>query len=323
MKRRSFLAGAISTPFMLPRPVLAQGAESIRVGVFPVGAALPYFVALKRGYFAAEGLEPQTVLLNTPALIVQSLVTGEIDAAANLVSLEGANINARRPGTASYISLVGQNRDHIFEQFVVRTDHPAQSLADLKGARLFTSPGPANIATAKAILAEVGLADGADYQMQEQQLGVQIGALQSGNFDGGYTLEPIATAMIKAGIARRIEAGVISTYLLKKPKADTYAAGSVISGKLLAENRDKAERFARGWFRGVADVQTDPTVRDYLVSDLNVPEAVKNEVPLAHFVAVRNLTADQMADFQMFIDLGVSFGIVPSAVDVKTMVAPL
>lgn len=323
MDRRSFLAGTILTSFIIGRPVFAQSAEPIKVGVFPVGAALPYFVALERGYFADEGLAPETVLLNTPALIVQSLVSGEIDAAANLVSLEGANINARRPGTAHYISLVGQNSEHVFEQFVVRADHPAQSLADLKGARLFTSPGPANIATAKAILAEVGLADGADYQMQEQQLGVQIGALQSGNFDGGYTLEPVATAMIKAGIARRIEAGVISTYLLKKPEADTYAAGAVVSGPLLGENRDKAERFARAWFRGVADVQTDPMVRDYLVSDMNVPEAVKDDVPLAHFVAVRDLTEDQIADFQAFIDIGVSFGVVPSAVDVKTMVAAL
>lgn len=47
----------------------------------------------------------------------------------------------------------------------------------------------------------------------ETQMGVHLGALQAGTFDAGYTLEPLASMMIKNGVARRLEAGVIATYL--------------------------------------------------------------------------------------------------------------
>ena len=49
-------------------------------------------------------LEVEGIPLATHPLIVQALVKGDLDTASNLLSLEGANINALRPGTASYFS---------------------------------------------------------------------------------------------------------------------------------------------------------------------------------------------------------------------------
>ncbi len=316
------LAALLASGICLSAAPSARAADKVKVGVFPVGAALPYFVGLKRGYFAAEGIEPETVTLGTPALIVQSLVTGAVDATSNLVTLEGANINSRRPGTLKYFALVGQNRDDIFEQFVVRADSAARTLADLKGARLFTSPGPANIGLSKAILAKAGLKDGVDYQMQEQPLAVQTGALKSGAFEGGYTLEPVASIMIKSGVARRIEGGVISTYLLENPKAHAYAAGAAFSDAFLKAKPDLAARFAKAWFRAMEDVARDPSVRAYLVTEMNVSQEVVDDLPLPRFERVKDLTPQQIADFQKFIDIGVALRVVAAPVDVKTMLAP-
>ena len=39
----------------LALPALA--ADKVNVGVFPVSSALPYFVALERGYFKDQGIE--------------------------------------------------------------------------------------------------------------------------------------------------------------------------------------------------------------------------------------------------------------------------
>ena len=114
----------------------ANAADKVKIAVFTATSALPFFVAQERGFFKEVDIEAEMVPMATHPLIVQAIVAGDIDGASNLVTLEGANINQRRPGTLSYISLNGQNHEYIMEQFVVRTGHPAQGLKDLKGAKI-------------------------------------------------------------------------------------------------------------------------------------------------------------------------------------------
>src|SRR5258708_2013627 len=109
--------------------------------------------------------------------IVQAMVKGDIEAASNLGTLEGANINQRRAGTLAYISVNGQNHINVQEQFLVKTGHPAKSLKDLKGPKLLSAPGPANIGAARAVLKAVGLGEGNDFTIQEPPMGVHLAAL--------------------------------------------------------------------------------------------------------------------------------------------------
>ena len=64
-----------------------------------------------------------------------------------------------------------------------------------------SAPGPANLNTAKGILAKVGLKDG-DYTIDQLDMGQHINAMKAGTFDGGYTLEPNATVMNQLGFAK-------------------------------------------------------------------------------------------------------------------------
>lgn len=326
MKRREFVklttAGLAGFSAGLA-PHVARAADLVKVGVFPSSSALPYYVALRRGYFKEAGIETETVVLNTHPLIVQSFVTGAIDAATNLVTLEGANINARRPETLAYISLGGQNAKYIVEQFVVKAGSAATKLTDLKGTKLFSAPGPANIGAARAVLKAVGLEEGKDFTIQEQQLGTHVGALQSGNFDGGYTLEPLASVLIKNGVGKRLEAGVIATHLMGNAEAEAYAAGCALSGPLLKTKPDLAKRFADAWNKAVSDANTDVSARDLLAAHMNVPADLAPSVPLAHFVPTRTLTAAQLADFQKFIDIGSQLGVVSGKIDAKTIVSTI
>ena len=173
----------------------ARAAEKLKIGVFPSSSSLPIYVGIERGYFKEVDIEIEAVPMNTHPLQIQALVAGDIDGSSNLVTLEGANINGRRPNTVVYISLNGQNAQYITEQFVVKPGSTAKTLKDLKGAKIFCAPGPANLGAAKAVLKSVGLEEGKDYTMTEQGMGVHIGAIQGASFDAGYTLEPLGTPM--------------------------------------------------------------------------------------------------------------------------------
>jgi NitT/TauT family transport system substrate-binding protein len=302
---------------LLATPALAQ--QKLRVGVFNVSTALPYYVAIERGYFAAAGLQVETVPLQTPTLIVQAMVTSDLQATSNLVTLEGANIDHRRPGTAVYFTLNGQNAKFRMEQFLVRPNSSARTLADLKGARIESAPGPANLAAARGVLAAVGLQDVTDYTISEQQLGNMIGALQSGNFDAAYALEPIAAIAENNGVARLLEAGVISRYILGDPDAETYASGAAMTRKFITEQPAAAQAFAAAWSQALSTIATDPTTRTLLVKYLNTPPALAATLPLQDMKMVAALTPADIADFQKFVDFGVRQGLVQGAVDVTTM----
>jgi NitT/TauT family transport system substrate-binding protein len=317
LKTISSLALATATVALGFAVPLAHAQDKVKVGLFAASSALPFYIAQERGYFKEANLDVEGVPLATHPLIVQSMVKGDIDAASNLLSLEALNINVLRPNTGFFISLNGQNAQYITEQFVVRPDSPAKELKDLKGMRILSAPGPGNMGMAKAVLKVIGLEEGRDYTMQEQQMSVHIGALKAGTFDAGYTLEPLGTMMIQQGVARRLEAGVVATHLVGRKGAFAHLAGGVVSGKFLQERPAVAERYARVWARAVNEANTDPSVRELLVKYMNTAASIAPSVPLVKYMMVRDLSPQDVEDFQKVADIAVQMGIVKSKIDVR------
>ena len=135
LTRRGAVA-ALSAVALLAIGATAQAADKVKVGVFPVASALPYFVALERDYFKDADIDVELVrLIGGPAL-VGAMITNDIDAAANLVTIEGMNANLKKPGVVNYISINSQNKKFKMEQFVVNNKAGINSYADLKGKKI-------------------------------------------------------------------------------------------------------------------------------------------------------------------------------------------
>jgi NitT/TauT family transport system substrate-binding protein len=321
--RRVFISSAAAA-LLAAAPNTAYSAEKVNVGVFPVSSSLPYFIALDLGYFKELDLEPQTITLMGGPANVAALITGQIDVSVVLVTLEGLNANVKRPGAAMYIAMNGQNATHRMEQFVVRSGLADQvtSLKDFKGRKLMSAPGPANLNTAKGILARVGLHNG-DYTIDQLDMGQHINAMKAGTFDGGYTLEPNASVMNQLGFAKTVEAGVIAKYILNDPEADPFAAGCAFSSDFISKRPGVAKRFAQAWAKALALIASDPqSARKHLLKNTLTPESVVDTVPMLGYVMVKDMTAKQIADLQTFADFGHDVGVVPEKVDVKKYLQP-
>ena len=170
-----FIAWLLLAATVLGLPSGAHAADKVKVGVFPVNSSLPYFIARDLGYFRELDIEPEMITLMGGPPNVAALITGQIEVSVVLVTLEGLNANLRKPGAAMYVAMNGQNATHRMEQFVVRSGlaDKVKSLADFKGLKLMSAPGPANLNTAKGILAKVGLKD-CDNTIDQLDMGQHI-----------------------------------------------------------------------------------------------------------------------------------------------------
>src|ERR1700686_4141491 len=97
----------------------AAAQDKVSVGVFPVSSSLPYFVALERGFFKEQNIEPEMTRLMGGPPNVAAMMTNQIEVSAVLVTLEGLNANVKKPGVAMYIALNSQTKVWKMEQFVV------------------------------------------------------------------------------------------------------------------------------------------------------------------------------------------------------------
>ena len=295
-------------------PAAAQ--DKVKVGVFPVSSTLPYFVAVERGYFKEQNIETEMVRLIGGPPNVAAMITNQIDASAVLVTIEGMNANIKKPGVAMYISVNSQNKTYQMEQFVVRKGIEAKSIADLKGKKIMSAPGPANVTMAKAALAAAGLKEG-DYTIDQLDMGQHVNVMQAGTFDAGYTLEPNASTMRKMGIASTIEAGVIAHYVLGDPNANAFVGGCALTSDFIKNRPDVAKRFTAAWEKAVRLINENPNeARKHLAKNTFTPDDVVDTVPMIRYFMTKDLTEKDKADYQKFIDFSVKSGTLTEKVDV-------
>jgi len=318
LKRFTVSLALVASAAAMPG-ALAQ--DKVKMGLFIASSAMPYFIANERGYFKAENLEVEGIPLATHPLIVQALVKGDLDTASNLLSLEGANINVLRPGTANYFSANCQNTKWQLEAFVLSVKNDKiKALKDLKGTnmRVMSAPGPGNLLMARGTLKAIGLEEGKDFTLQEQPMAQHIPGLQSGQFEIAYTLEPVVSMLVHRNVGRKLEAGVIATHILGRPDACAVLSGGVMSDRFLKERPQVAARFARAWARALRDGNEDPKARELLAKHMQTAPEIAETVPLSRYFMVRDFSPAQVADFQKLVDFAVQGGIVKGKIDVKT-----
>ena len=314
--RRAF-TGTLAAAAIGGRFARADGPDKVKVGMFPISSSLPFYVALDLGYYKDLNIEPEVTRLMGSPPNVAALITNQIDAAAVLVTLEGLNANVKKPGSAMFVAMHSQNAKYKMEQFVAGAKSGIKTLADFKGKKLLCSPGPANVATAKGVLAKVGLKDG-DFTIDQLDQGQHVNAIKAGTFDGGYTLEPSATIIERIGAGYTVEAGVIAKYILGDVDANAYAAGCACTSEFIKTRPDVARRFAAGWAKAIEFIKADPAAaRKHLAKNTLTPDDLVDVVPMLGYTMIKDMTAKQKDELQRFADFGTQIGIVPEKVDVS------
>jgi len=234
------------------------------------------YIGLERGYFAEEGIDLETLFMDSGGRMVPSLAAGQLDAGGGAVS--SALINAvSRDVPIKLIADKGSQRPGFgFKALSVRQElvdsGAVRSIADLRGRKVAV-----NTATSIDIYhlhntLQAGGLRVEDVSLEEITYPDQTAALANGAIDAAIAIEPIATAMERQGIAAKLVS-------LEKTSPLSQDATIIYAPQFMREQPEAARRFLIAYLRGIRDYNRAFTTgegRDEVIQILTRYTAIKD-----------------------------------------------
>lgn len=307
-----------SSPSAASSASSSENPGKIAIGFWPVASGLPLFVAEKKGYFKEAGLEVEVVKFASPNQVAEALIAGRLQGTGNGVASGVLGLSEiTSPGLFKIIAANPSNVDYKLDQIVVAKDSPIRSVADLKDKKFATGPGAQNLAIAKAIMAAAGVTNP---QIQQLEIRQHVAAIESGQIDAAYTLEPTGTVGSVKGITRVLENGVVSNYVLGDPKAPWFGGAAVLSTKFIEQYPETTKTYIQAYRRAVEDIQKQPDeVRQYLTGYTAIEGDLVKKVPLVGYTMYDEFTPQDIAQFQKFFDFMTEEKVFAKPVDVASL----
>lgn len=227
--------------------VPANAIDKVKIGVTSASSDVAVYIAKDKGFFAAEGIEPEYIVFRSATDMVAPLATGQIDvggggpsaglynAAARGLELKiVADKGSMPPGYGYMLLLV---RKDLIDSGKVKT------YADLRGLKIGnSSPGGSGDALLNAALfkGNVPFSDVDKVYMSFPQLGI---AFKNKVIDAAFITEPNASKPVRTGDAVKFKRG--------DEIYPNQALAVILYGPTLLKNRDLGQRFMTAYLKAV------------------------------------------------------------------------
>ncbi len=241
----------------------ARKPDKVKIGYQKTQIYQHFFTAIEKGFFKAEGVEVEPVEFASANLMAEALIAGRIDGTATsafpvIFSIEQNNPNQFK------IYIVNIITETAFPDYIlVKKDSKINSLSELKGKKIGTYPGSTILTYTKIILKHFMDPDD-DITIVQLKPALQLQALETGQVDAIFVLEPISSVGIVRGIARVLEEAPLAKYVMKS----LPGSGSTFSPKFLQNHHKAAERVKNAMYRALdflSDSKNTQEVRKILM----------------------------------------------------------
>ena len=294
----------------------------IKVGYLGVAQALTTFIAQEKNYFKDQNLEVELVKFESPTLIQDAIISGNIDIAGTAGTGIATIAFSKDSNQFKIFNTSYASKDYPSDVLVVGKDVEANSLAELKGKIVGVVPGPQFKTVFSFMVKQVGLnpsevGGSGDIFYRELAVPDQIGALKSGQIQAILGLDPIGTIAESTGAGKKIGVSPISTALGFK----FYGSSGLINQKFAKENPQSAQKVIKAFDQAIDDVQKDPNAqRQYLEKYLGIKEPVLSKVALQAYQKSNELKDSDIQDIQKLINIFQDQGVIKNKVEVRDMI---
>ncbi|HUZ74481.1 MAG TPA: ABC transporter substrate-binding protein [Stellaceae bacterium] len=257
-------------------------AESIKIGIGPITAAGPAFIAQDKGYFAAEHLVAETVSLDAAQSVAQGVVAGDLDVGATAASAALYNLAAK--GGLKIIGGMAREVPTFHGNAFLASNHAWD--AGLKSLK--------NLGHHTVGIVQVGGPIHYEVQLAADKYGIPIKTMRLIPLQ---TLPNVASALAGGEVDAGVEVNTIALRLVGARKAHLLGwvgdetpwqnAVLFVSTKTADHRQAMVEAFLRAWRKGARDYYdaftgpdgrrkdgpTAPAVLAILAKHLNQPVA--------------------------------------------------
>jgi NitT/TauT family transport system substrate-binding protein len=217
--------------------------QTITVGITNSTSDAPIFIADRKGYFRAEGLDVKVAVFRSASDMVVLLGVGQIEAGAGSASAGLYNAFARGIRIKIVADKASSPPRYGGTKILVRRDHMEsgryRDIKDLRGMRFaMNGPGVSNTSTLNTLLKSVGLRY-ADVETINLPFPDHVVALKNKSVDAAASVEPAPTIAIHNGDAVLV-------------RSDDHQIAVLLYAEDFALRRaDAARRFMRAYVRAV------------------------------------------------------------------------
>jgi NitT/TauT family transport system substrate-binding protein len=299
--------------------VSTQNADvvKIRVADLPVVHALPMYIAMEKGYFDEAGIEIEYIKLDSPNLIIDALLSGQVDMTSPSGAMGISGIASyRQPNTIEIYVATGGNEDIRTEGLMVREDSSIKSFSDLKGKKMGILPGIQWRTISQHLLSQHGLEVDKDVMLVELAPGLQVSALYGGQIDALLAIEPMTTIAEKVGMIE-----VDKSPNLEAIANPFYPGAGILRSDFADQNPESVEKFIGALERALVDIESNPDeARQYLARYTPLDEELIAVAPIMHTKLYKDFTEEDMRAIEDFHRIFTTYGVIEGEIDTRGMI---
>ena len=265
----------------------AAEATKVRIGVVNASSDVAVYIAESKGFFAAEGIEPEYVFFKSATDMVAPLATCQLDVGGGGPSAGLYNAAARGMEIRIVADKGSMPPGYGYMLLLVRKDlidsGKVKDYADLKGLKIGdSSPGGSGDVLLNAALVKggVGFNEVDKVYMSFPQLSI---AFKNKAIDAALITEPNASEPVRAGDAVRFRRG--------DEIYPNQALAVILYGPSLMKNRELGQRFMNAYVKAVRiyndalrDGHLSGAAGNYVIDLLVEKTNVKDRNVLEHMV---------------------------------------
>jgi NitT/TauT family transport system substrate-binding protein len=289
------------------------GTQTVALGVIPIIDVAPVYLGQEQGFFEEQGIELEISTGQGGAAIVPGVASGSIDIGFgnnfSLVVAASAGLPLR-----VIVSAVDSTRDPERDPFTIVTADPAITRpADLAGKRVATNTVNAigDSVVSASVRADGG--DPATIDFVELPFPDMAAALQAGDVDAAWLVEPFVTLAEQQGV--RVLTTPLNDFTDVQIEISTYFT----SAQFASENADVVEGFTTAMEQSLTYAQENPdAVRAILPTYLDISPELAEQVRLPEWN-----TEVSEETFEVFTDLAETQGLLDGQVDLDSLLAPV